>query len=429
MTLKNDLSKKLFQEAEKHIPGGVNSPVRAFGSVGGVPPFIVRADGANVYDADGNCYIDYVGSWGPAILGHAHPEILTTLYETMKNGLSFGAPTSKEIEIAKKVKELVPSIEKIRFVNSGTEATMSAIRLARGFTGKNNIIKFDGCYHGHADYLLVKAGSGAETCGIPDSNGVPEAFAKHTLIANYNDIKSVEELFRVHGDIACIILEPIIGNMGCIPPQQDFLEKLRILCDENHALLIFDEVMTGFRVAKGGAQSIYNIKPDLTCFGKIIGGGLPVGAYGGKSEIMDKIAPLGPVYQAGTLSGNPLAMAVGLKTLELIDKAGVYEALEEKGSYLENGILKAAKKHNVAIQLNRIGSMFSIFFTDSPVTNAEDARNADQKLFNKLFHHLLENGVYIAPSAFEAGFISLTHSMDDLDNTILQYKTFFKDFI
>lgn len=418
-------SEKLFEEAKLHIPGGVNSPVRAFKSVGGTPPFIVRAKDACVYDADGNVYLDYVGSWGPAILGHANGEILNTLNQTMKSGLSFGAPTPKEIELAKLVKSIVPSLDKIRFVSSGTEATMSAIRLARGFTGRQKLVKFDGCYHGHADYLLVKAGSGAATCGIPDSAGVPKSFTEHTINARYNDLESVRAVFETHrGDVACLIVEPVIGNMGCIVPQKGFLQGLRKLCDEHEVVLIFDEVMTGFRVSRSGAQGLYGIKPDLSCFGKIIGGGLPVGAYGGRAAIMDCVAPEGSVYQAGTLSGNPLAMAVGVKTLELLSRSGVYESLEEKGAMLESGLLAAAKKHAVPVVVNRVGSMFSMFFTDKPVRNADDARAADAPKFVKLFHHFLDHGIYMAPSAFEAGFISTTHTMDDIERTVHVFEQF-----
>lgn len=417
-------SKKLFEEAKKHIPGGVNSPVRAFKSVGGTPPFIVRAKGAYVYDADGNVYIDYVGSWGPAILGHAVPEVLNVLNQTLKNGLSFGASTPKEIELAKAIKGAMPSIDLVRFVNSGTEATMSAIRVARGYTGKNKVIKFDGCYHGHADYLLVQAGSGAETCGVPDSLGVPASFSRHTLVARYNDLDSVRaQLESYPEDVACVIVEPVIGNMGCIPPQKGFLKGLRKLCDESGVLLIFDEVMTGFRVAFGGAQRMYDLCPDLTCLGKIIGGGLPLGAYGGRREIMESVAPLGGVYQAGTLSGNPLAMAVGLKTLQILSDKKIYEELEAKGKVLEEGFREAAKSKGVAVQINRVGSMFSFFFSETPVTHADEARKADCERFKKLFHHLLENNIYIAPSPFEAGFISRAHSRDDLEQTIRVFKT------
>lgn len=414
-------SQKLFIEAQNHIPGGVNSPVRAFNSVGGTPPFIVRAKGAYVYDADGNEYIDYVGSWGPAILGHAPPEILNTLNQTMKNGLSFGAPTPLEIQLAQAVKNAVPSVELIRFVSSGTEATMSAIRVARGFTGRDKIIKFDGCYHGHADFLLVKAGSGAATCGVPDSAGVPKNFTEHTLVARFNDVDSVVSIIDANRDqIACLIVEPIIGNMGCIPPKEGFLKSLRQICDQHKIVLIFDEVMTGFRVAFGGAQKIYDVRPDLTTFGKIIGGGMPVGAYGGKKEIMQVVAPLGPVYQAGTLSGNPLAMAVGLKTLELLSHKQKYDDLELAGAFLEAGLRDAASqsRHAVPLQINRVGSMFSFFFSENPIMNADDARKADKEKFNKVFHHMLANGIYLAPSAFEAGFISVMHSQDLLQRTI-----------
>ncbi len=417
--MSHETSKKLFDEASKHIPGGVNSPVRAYKSVNSTPPFIVRAKGAHVYDADGNSYLDYVGTWGPAILGHAPSEILNVLNQTMKNGLSFGAPTPKEIELAKLVKQALPSIDLVRFVSSGTEATMSAIRVARGYTGRSKVIKFDGCYHGHADYLLVKAGSGAITCGVPDSQGVPESFTEHTLIAKFNDLESVKEIIETHvDDVACVIVEPIIGNMGCIPPQPSFLRGLRKLCTKHKVVLIFDEVMTGFRVAFGGAQSVYDIKPDMTCLGKIIGGGLPVGAYGGKKEIMETVAPLGPVYQAGTLSGNPLAMAVGLKTLELLNQKGVYQDLEQKGKLLEKGLIDAAKKAKTPLCLNRVGSMFSFYFADHKVTDADGARAADKKKFIKLFHFFLENNINIAPSPFEAGFISLAHTMDDIERTV-----------
>jgi len=418
MTRKTKLSEKLFAEAKRHIPGGVNSPVRAFKSVGGTPPFIVRAKGAYIYDADDNAYIDYVGSWGPAILGHAEPNTLSALNEAMKLGLSFGAPTSKEIELAKKVKAIRPSLELVRFVSSGTEATMSAIRVARGFTKKDKIIKFDGCYHGHADYLLVKAGSGAATCGIPDSAGVPASFAEHTLVARYNDLSSVEALLLKHKDVAALIVEPVIGNMGCIPPEPGFLEGLRELCTKHGIVFIFDEVMTGFRVALGGAEERYKITPDLSCFGKIIGGGLPVGAYGGRKDIMECVAPVGGVYQAGTLSGNPLAMTVGLKTIELLTQKNVYADLEAKGAFLEAGLRKATLDAGIPLQVNRVGSMFSFFFTDKPVTDADAARTADREHFNKVFHHLLDNGIYLAPSAFEAGFISAAHTYDDLEKTV-----------
>lgn len=421
------LSGQLFQEAQNHIPGGVNSPVRAFHAVGGTPPFIVRAKAARIYDADGNEYIDYVGSWGPAILGHADNHILSALHEAMKNGLSFGAPTTKEIELARAIKKHVPSVELIRFVNSGTEATMSAIRVARGFTGCDKIIKFDGHYHGHADFLLVKAGSGAATCGSPDSAGVPTSFAEHTLTAPFNNLETAAKIFDAHRDqIACVIVEPIMGNMGCILPQNGFLKGLRKLCNEHRAVLIFDEVMTGFRVGLNCAQGLYNIKPDLTTFGKIIGGGLPVGAYGGRKDIMECVAPLGKVYQAGTLSGNPLAMAVGLKTLELLARPNTYDTLENLGQELEDGLRQAASEHNIPVQINRVGSMFSFFFSEKPVTDAESARLANRKLFNRVFHHMLANGVYLAPSAFEAGFISLAHTPEDIKKTVQIFSQAFR---
>lgn len=423
MPYSTTLSQKLFEEARQYLVGGVNSPVRAFKGVGGTPLFITRAKGSHIWDADGNEYIDYVGSWGPAILGHAHPKVLTSIHETMKNGTSFGAPTLHEIELAKLVTKAYPAIDLVRFVNSGTEATMSAIRLARGFTNRSKIIKFDGCYHGHADFLLVKAGSGAATLGIPDSAGVPAESAQNTLVACYNDLSSVEKLFKENkNQIACVIIEPIVGNMGCIPPQKGFLEGLAKLTGQEKALLIFDEVMTGFRVAFGGAQQLYGIKPDLTCLGKIIGGGLPVGAYGGRKEIMSLLAPEGPVYQAGTLSGNPPAMAAGKTTLQLLEQKEVYRQLEDKGSFLEEGLKGIANRVGIPIQVNRVGSLFSIFFSHTPVTNAIEARKADKNLFKKLFHSLLANGIYIVPSPFEAGFISLAHSQEDLDNTLKAFE-------
>ncbi|MBI2340316.1 MAG: glutamate-1-semialdehyde 2,1-aminomutase [Deltaproteobacteria bacterium] len=421
--MKSDTSQKLFEEACRYLVGGVNSPVRAFKSVGGTPLFITRVRGSHVYDADGNEFVDYVGSWGPAILGHASPEVVRAVYEAMKDGLSFGASTVREIELAKLVRQAFPSVELIRFVNSGTEATMSAIRAARGFTGRNKIVKFDGCYHGHADYLLVKAGSGAATLGVPDSAGVPSEFASLTLVARFNDLESVKKLLEQNKDqIAAVIVEPVVGNMGCIPPASGFLEGLSDLTRKEGALLIFDEVMTGFRVALGGAQALYKIQPDLTCLGKIIGGGLPVGAYGGRKEIMEKVAPLGPVYQAGTLSGNPLAMSAGIATLAELKKEKVYARLEEKGSFLEGGLRGIASRCGVPIQVNRVGSMFSFFFSHDPVTSADSARKCDAKRFKKLFHLLLEEGIYIAPSPFEAGFISLAHSEADLDLTLRAFE-------
>lgn len=416
-------SEKLFVEACKVMVGGVNSPVRAFKSVGGTPLFIIRAKGSKIVDADDKEYIDYVGSWGPAILGHAAPQVLTAVFEAMKNGLSFGAPSTKEIELAWLVQEAYPSMDLVRFVNSGTEATMGAIRAARGFTQKSKIIKFDGCYHGHADYLLVKAGSGAQTLGCPDSAGVPEEFAKLTLVAKYNDLNSVEQLFKQNkNEIAAIILEPVIGNMGCIPPAPGFLEGLKKLAEKEGALLIFDEVMTGFRVAFGGAQALYNIKPDLTCLGKIIGGGLPVGAYGGRKEIMEKVAPMGPVYQAGTLSGNPLAMAAGIATLKELKNPKTYPLLESRGAQLEKGLREIAGRLKIPLQVNRVGSMFSFFFSANPVTDGDSARKADAALFKKVFHALLKEGVYLAPSAFEAGFISVAHSEGDIETTLRAFE-------
>ena len=419
MPMKTDTSQKLFAEAFRHLVGGVNSPVRAFKSVGGTPLFITQAKGSKIHDADGNEYVDYVGSWGPAILGHAHPDVVKAVIYAAGQGLSFGAPNVRETELAKLVKEAYPSMDLVRFVNSGTEAVMGAIRAARGFTGRNKIVKFDGCYHGHADFLLVKAGSGAATLGVPDSAGVPSEFASLTLVARFNDINSVQKLIEANkNQIAAVIVEPVMGNMGCIPPQNGFLQALREMTAREKILLLFDEVMTGFRVAYGGAQALYQIQPDLTCLGKIIGGGLPVGAYGGRREIMEQVAPLGPVYQAGTLSGNPLAMAAGIATLTELKKEKVYARLEEKGSFLEKGIRGIASRCGVPVQFNRVGSMFSFFFSHDPVTDADSARKSDAEKFKKLFHLLLAEGVYIAPSPFEAGFISLAHSDADLDLTL-----------
>lgn len=421
-----ETSQKLFSEAQKHIPGGVNSPVRAFKNVGGTPPFVMRAKGAYVYDADGNAYIDYIGTWGPAILGHAPPEILQTLNEALRNGLSFGAPTPKEIDLATRVKKAFPSVELVRFVNSGTEATMSAIRLARGFTGKNKVIKFDGCYHGHADHLLVKAGSGAATHGTPDSAGVPASFTEHTLIAEYNNLDSVSALFEGSNDIAAIIVEPIIGNMGFIKPEPGFLQGLRDICSANNAVLIFDEVMTGFRVSYGGAQEVFDIKPDITCFGKIIGGGLPVGAYGGRKDIMDCVAPTGPVYQAGTLSGNPLAMAVGTKTLDMLNDPAKYKLIQDRTHQLVVGLKEIAARLGVPLQADHQGSMFGFFFSDTPVRNANQARQIDTDRFTKVFHHLLNNGISIAPSPFEAGFVSVSHTREDIEQTLNTFENALK---
>ncbi len=416
-------SQKLFEMAQKHIVGGVNSPVRAFKSVGGTPLFITRAKESRIWDADGNEYIDYVGSWGPMILGHAALPVLKAVNEALKSGLSFGASHAKEIQLAQLVQEAYPSVDLLRFVNSGTEATMSALRLARAFTHRSKTIKFDGCYHGHVDSLLVKAGSGAQTLGQPDSAGVPPEFTQHTLIARFNDIDSVKNLFsKYKNQIAAVIVEPVVGNMGCIPPQPGFLQDLRNITKQEGALLLFDEVMTGFRLSFGGAQELYHITPDLTCFGKIIGGGLPVGAYGGRRDIMEYVAPLGPVYQAGTLSGNPLAMAAGIATLTELKKKDFYKNLEEKGKFLEEGINKIASQKNLSLQVNRVGSMLTCFFTEGLVTDADLARKADAKKFAAFFHQLLNAGINWAPSQFEAVFISATHSQQDLQDTLIAFE-------
>ncbi len=413
-------SQELFEQALYHIPGGVNSPVRAFRGVGGDPVFVERASGAYFYDPDGNRYIDYVGSWGPMILGHAHPAVISTVQKTVQNGLSFGAPTAIETEMADKVCELVPSMDMVRMVSSGTEATMSAIRLARGYTGRDKIVKFEGCYHGHSDSLLVKAGSGALTLGEPSSPGVPASLAEHTLTLDYNNLEQVQELFSKIGEqIACIIVEPVAGNMNCIPPVAGFLEGLREACDQYGSVLIFDEVMTGFRVSLGGAQGYYGITPDLTTLGKIIGGGMPVGAFGGKREIMEKIAPLGPVYQAGTLSGNPVAMAAGLQTLELITTPGFYDVLSAITEKLASGLAAQAEKAGVPLTYNQIGGMFGIFFTDAPaVENFAQATACNQDAFKQFFHTMLDHGIYMAPSSYEAGFLSAAHSDDDITATL-----------
>ncbi|XQW85521.1 glutamate-1-semialdehyde 2,1-aminomutase [Thalassotalea piscium] len=413
-------SQQLFNHAKDVIPGGVNSPVRAFNGVGGTPCFIKRAEGAYIYDADDNAYIDYVGSWGPMILGHNHPAILDAVIKTAQNGLSFGAPTELEITMAEKVKELVPSMEKLRMVSSGTEATMSAIRLARGFTGRDKILKFEGCYHGHADSLLVKAGSGALTLGVPNSPGIPADFAKHTLTVSFNNLTEVEEIFAELGDeIACIIVEPVAGNMNCIPPVDGFLQGLRKVCDQYNSVLIFDEVMTGFRVALGGAQAHYQVKPDLTTLGKVIGGGMPVGAFGGKKEIMDYIAPVGPVYQAGTLSGNPIAMAAGLAALTELSKGNKHQQLADATEKLAMGLKAAAERNGIALSINYAGAMFGFFFTDEEtVTSYEQATHCDGEMFKRFFHAMLDEGVYLAPSAFEAGFLSTAHTNDIIDKTL-----------
>ena len=409
-----------FEKAQKHIPGGVNSPVRAFKGVGGDPVFVDHAKGAYFTDPDGKRYIDYVGSWGPMILGHAHDEVIEAVREAALRGLSFGAPTEMETTMADMICEIVPSMDMVRMTSSGTEATMSAIRLARGFTGRDKIVKFEGCYHGHSDSLLVKAGSGALTLGEPSSPGVPAALAEHTITLNYNDADQVRETFSQIGDqIACIIVEPVAGNMNCIPPVEGFLETLRVVCDEYKSVLIFDEVMTGFRVALGGAQAMYGVKPDLTTLGKIIGGGMPVGAFGGRRDIMEHIAPLGPVYQAGTLSGNPVAMAAGLKTLELLSAEGFHAQLSAKVETLVNGMMNEAKSAGIPMTENHAGGMFGLFFTDaSKVTNFAETTACDQERFKKFFHGMLNEGVYLAPSAYEAGFVSIAHTDEDLNNSI-----------
>lgn len=412
-------SDALYQRACQVIPGGVNSPVRAFNGVGGNPPFIEKAKGAFIYDADGKAYIDYVGSWGPMITGHANDEVLAAIQEQAVKGLSFGAPTELEVLMAEKVCSLIPSIEQIRMVSSGTEATMSAIRLARGYTGRDKIIKFEGCYHGHADSLLVKAGSGALTLGEPTSPGVPAALAAETITLTFNDIESVKAAFKEVGEqIACIIVEPVAGNMNCIPPTDGFLQGLRDICDQYGSVLIFDEVMTGFRVALGGAQAYYNVKPDLTTLGKVIGAGLPVGAFGGKKEIMQHIAPTGPVYQAGTLSGNPLAMAAGLAMMTQISQNGFYDALSTKAARLCQGLEQAAHDAGIALTSNQVGAMFGLFFTDKKVSSYQQATQCNIDLFKRFYHGMLEQGVYLAPSAFEAGFVSSAHSDDLIDQTI-----------
>ena len=413
-------SSKLFAEAEKVIPGGVNSPVRAFKGVGGTPIFVKSAKGAYLYDEDGNKLIDYINSWGPMILGHAHQPVIQAITKRAKLGTSFGMPTELETQIAELAISMVPNIDKIRFVNSGTEACMSAIRLARGFTKRDKIIKFAGCYHGHSDSFLIQAGSGASTFGIPNSPGVTQGTAKDTLLAQYNNLENVRELFENNkNEIAAIIVEPVAGNMGCIPPQKGFLEGLRNLCNENQTLLIFDEVMTGFRLAKGGAQELYNVYADIVCFGKVIGGGLPVGAFAARSEIMNFLAPLGPVYQAGTLSGNPLAMAAGLAMLKgLNSEKDIYKRLDEKTAYLENGIRRVLNQNNVVFTINRVGSMISVHFNESPVVDFETAKGGDNDRFKKFFHGLLQEGIYIAPSAYETWFITDALTYDDLDFTI-----------
>lgn len=410
----------LFELAQNHIPGGVNSPVRAFKGVGGDPVFFREGKGAWLTDAEGKRYVDYIGSWGPMIVGHAHPEVIESVQQAVQRGLGFGAPTEIETEMANLVCELVPSMELVRMVSSGTEATMSAIRLARGYTGRDKIVKFEGCYHGHADSLLVKAGSGALTLGVPSSAGVPAALAEHTLTLRYNDLDSVRECFQQAGEqIACIIIEPVAGNMNCIPPMHDFLEGLRDICDEYGTVLIFDEVMTGFRVALGGAQEYYKVRPDLTTLGKVVGGGLPVGAFGGKREIMQHIAPLGPVYQAGTLSGNPISMAAGLKTLQLIRATDFHKKLSATTAKLVKGLQAEADAAGIPMTTNQVGGMFGLFFTDEPqIHYYEQVVKSDQERFKKFFHEMLDRGVYLAPSAFEAGFVSAAHGDAEIEHTL-----------
>ncbi len=420
-------SQELFASALKVIPGGVNSPVRAFKSVGTEPVFIKAAFGSTITDVDSNTYIDYVGSWGPMILGHCHPNVVASVRNALENGSSFGAPTELEITLAEMVVSAVPSIEMVRMVSSGTEATMSAIRLARGYTGRDKIIKFSGCYHGHADSLLVKAGSGAATFGVPDSPGVPKDFAQHTLTAVFNDLESVKKLITANsGDVACIIVEPIAGNMGTVPPRAGFLEGLREICTNEGIILIFDEVMTGFRVAYGGAQELYGVTPDMTTLGKIIGGGLPVGAFGGKREIMTQLSPSGGVYQAGTLSGNPLAMTAGIETLKLLQEEGFYNRIDEKSRMLAEGIADAARRAGYPIYSTRVGSMFCAFFTEGEVHDWDSAAKCDTKAFATYFRGMLEEGIYLAPSQFETAFVSIAHSSADIDKTVAAAYTCFK---
>jgi len=419
MGRKTENSGQLFQEAQRYIPGGVNSPVRAFKAVGGSPAFIDRAIGSKIYDLDNNEYIDYVCSWGPLILGHAHPEIVSAIQGAAEKGLSFGASTKGEVEMAKQICRMLPSMDQVRLVNSGTEATMSALRLARGYMGRDKVIKFEGCYHGHVDSLLVKAGSGATTLGIPTSGGIPKILAQHTIALPFNDINQVRRVLQDYSrEIACIIVEPIPANMGVILPRKNFLENLQELTERHDIVLIFDEVITGFRVAQGGAQGLYNIKPDLTCLGKIIGGGLPVGAFGGKKEIMQYLSPLGPVYQAGTLSGNPLAVSAGLKTLEILSNENIYKELKPKADKLTEGLLAAAKSAGIRVTINRIESMFTLFFTGKNVVDYTSALNSDQEMFARYFHGMLEEGIYLPPSQFEANFVSIAHTDEDIERTI-----------
>ncbi len=418
---------KLFEKAQHLIPGGVNSPVRAFRSVGGQPRFIKRAKGARLYDLDGNTYIDYVLSWGPMILGHASPTVVSAIKNAAERGTSYGAPTELEVELADQIRDAFPSMEKSRLVSSGTEAVMSAIRVARGFTKRDGVLKFEGCYHGHSDYLLAKAGSGLTTLGIPDSLGVPADFAKHTLTATYNDIRTVQRILRDRGkDLACIIVEPVAGNMGVVPPAPDVLPALRQLATDHDILLIFDEVISGFRVHYGGAQALYGVTPDLTVLGKIIGGGLPVGAYGGRRDIMDLIAPAGPVYQAGTLSGNPLAVTAGLATLKQLRAKNLYKQLEERSAALARGVADEAKRAGIALTQTRVGSMLTSFFTQEPVVDWNSAKKSDTKRYGLFFHGMLEQGIYLAPSQFEAAFLSTAHTSADIEKTIRAARVAFK---
>ena len=422
-------NEELFARAGKVIPGGVNSPVRAFRSVGGTPPFIAAGAGPQVWDADGRRYLDYVGSWGPLILGHAHPDVVRAVQEAASKGLSFGAPTAGEVELAELLVQLVPSMDMVRLVSSGTEATMSAIRLARGYTGRDAIIKFEGCYHGHADSLLVKAGSGALTFGNPSSSGVPADVARHTLVLDYNDVAQLEDAFRSHGEkIAAVIVEPVAGNMNLIAPKTAFLKAMRELCSRHGAVLIFDEVMTGFRVGLSSAQGLYGITPDLSTFGKVIGGGMPLGAFGGRRDIMEKIAPLGPVYQAGTLSGNPLSVAAGLATLKLVARPGFYPALSAKTLRLTEGLAAVATKHGVAFSAQAVGGMFGLYFRAAPPTSYAEVMASDKEAFNRFFHAMLDAGHYLAPSAFEAGFVSAAHSEADIDATVAAAGAILADF-
>ena len=412
-------SEALFAEAQKYIPGGVNSPVRSFRAVGGTPPFIARGQGAKVWDVDGNEYLDYLGSWGPLVLGHSHPAVVDVLKKTAEGGTSFGAPVEQEVELAKLICNNLPSVDSVRLVSSGTEACMSAIRLARAFTGRDIIVKFAGCYHGHADGLLVKAGSGALTHGVPTSAGVPESYASETLVADYNDMESVEKFFLANpAAIAAIIIEPVAGNMGVVPPSQGFLEALRRITQDNGALLIFDEVITGFRVGLNGAQGLFGVNPDITTMGKIIGGGLPVGAYGGRKDIMEMVAPLGPMYQAGTLSGNPLAVGAGIATLEELQKPGTFERLDTLAQRLTDGITAAFQNAEIPSTVNRVGSMFTGFFNTGPVAGLANAEDSDTEMYGRYFHAMQEQGIYIAPSQFEAGFVSTAHTEADIDTTI-----------